>query len=158
VAKILAALPARFWSAHIRLEGDAVHFHPNTGDKNFQDALPHHMNRIQSSQCVQEYNKLNHSSHSITPSESNNSTTFPILFVASGLFQSAAEEKSKDSNAQESDNNKLFSELRLQAVMQQLRDMGFARIESRHGILSKNSRSDSEMSFKMSPDQWYVTL
>jgi len=152
VAKILAALPARFWAAHIRLEGDAVLYHPNTGDKDFQTALPLHMNKIQSSQCVQDYNKLNRlpsTSDAIT--SSNNTLTYPILFVASGLFQSAAEDKNKENKDREM---KSFSQLRLQAVIQQLRDMGFARIESRHGFMTKNSRSDADISFKMTPDQW----
>ena len=114
VNRILAALPSHFWAAHIRLEGDAVLMQWVTlmlihscihiqqapvfdvkvsfyllylrygtvcggrkDDQGFDAALPEHMQRIQTSHCIARHGNLT-------------SARLPALFVASGLFQSAA--------------------------------------------------------------------
>eukprot|EP01036_Dinobryon_divergens_P028025 gene28025-36907_t len=143
VHRILAALPTHFWAAHIRLEGDAVLMQKN--DQGFDAALPQHMQRIQTSHCIMRHGNLT-------------SSRLPALFVASGLFQSAA-----------ADGGSGFSSRRLSRVLEQLHSMGFEphNVFSRSGLLTASNltlverrgnlteETEEDITIKkLTPDQW----
>lgn len=151
IARIIAALPPRYWSAHIRLEGDAVLYKEGRdgSDQDFLVALPEHLQRVKEASCVRTTLAGNH--------------TLPTLFVASGLFQSAALDRQSDRTNGEKARH-AFSDKRLVALLDGLRAIGFVDVASRHGLLS--SQRDGSQNFndlekwlsKMTPDQWYSTV